>query len=141
MGVRPTAPLATYFFSLIAGPYHVRRAEHDGVPLGIYCRQSLAEHLDADAEELFTVTGQCLDRFHQLFSERYPFGKYDQAFVPEFNAGAMENPGIVTFRDDYVFRSAVTDTSASCGPPPSRTRWPTCGSATWSPCAGGTTCG
>lgn len=106
----PTAPLATYFFSLIAGPYHVRRAEHDGVPLGIYCRRSLAEHLDADAEEIFTVTRQCLDRFHQLFTERYPFGKYDQAFVPEFNAGAMENPGIVTFRDDYVFRSAVTDT-------------------------------
>ncbi|MFF5178018.1 aminopeptidase N [Micromonospora sp. NPDC000316] len=106
----PTAPLATYFFSLIAGPYHVRRAEHDGVPLGIYCRQSLAEHLDADAEEIFTVTRQCLDRFHELFTERYPFGKYDQAFVPEFNAGAMENPGIVTFRDDYVFRSAVTDT-------------------------------
>ncbi|MEU4475400.1 aminopeptidase N [Micromonospora sp. NPDC023888] len=105
-----SAPLATYFFSLIAGPYHVRRSEHDGVPLGIYCRRSLAEHLDADAEEIFTVTRQCLDRFHQLFTERYPFGKYDQAFVPEFNAGAMENPGIVTFRDDYVFRSAVTDT-------------------------------
>ncbi|MGV9215249.1 aminopeptidase N [Micromonospora sp. RB23] len=106
----PTAPLATYFFSLIAGPYHVRRAEHDGIPLAIYCRRSLAEHLDADAEEIFDITGRCLDRFHQLFTERYPFGKYDQAFVPEFNAGAMENPGIVTFRDDYVFRSAVTDT-------------------------------
>ncbi|MEU5784813.1 aminopeptidase N [Micromonospora lupini] len=106
----PSAPLSTYFFSLIAGPYHVRRAEHDGVPLGLYCRRSLAEHLDADAEEIFTITRQCLDRFHQLFAERYPFGKYDQAFVPEFNAGAMENPGIVTFRDDYVFRSAVTDT-------------------------------
>ncbi|MEV0428931.1 aminopeptidase N [Micromonospora sp. NPDC050495] len=106
----PTAPLATYFFSLIAGPWHVRHAEHDGIPLGIYCRRSLAEHLDADAEEIFTVTRQCLDRFHQLFAERYPFGKYDQAFVPEFNAGAMENPGLVTFRDDYVFRSAVTDT-------------------------------
>ncbi|MER7892300.1 aminopeptidase N [Micromonospora sp. NPDC094482] len=105
----PTAPLATYFFSLIAGPYHVRRDEHDGIPLGLYCRRSLAEHLDADAEEIFTVTRQCLDRFHQLFTERYPFGKYDQAFVPEFNAGAMENPGLVTFRDDYVFRSAVTD--------------------------------
>ncbi|MFG3708831.1 aminopeptidase N [Micromonospora sp. NPDC047670] len=106
----PTAPLATYFVSLIAGPWHVRRDEHDGIPLGLYCRRSLASHLDADAEEIFTVTKQCLDRFHQLFAERYPFGKYDQAFVPEFNAGAMENPGLVTFRDDFVFRSAVTDT-------------------------------
>jgi aminopeptidase N len=106
----PTEPLATYFFTLIAGPWHVRQAEHDGIPLGLYCRRSLAAYLDADADEIFTVTRECFDRFHQLFAERYPFGKYDQAFVPEFNAGAMENPGLVTIRDDYVFRSAVTDT-------------------------------
>ncbi|WP_432955148.1 aminopeptidase N [Micromonospora haikouensis] len=105
-----TAPLAPYFVTLIAGPWHVRRAEHDGIPLGVWCRRSLADHLDADVEEILTVTRQCLDRFHELFAERYPFGKYDQAFVPEFNAGAMENPGLVTFRDDLVFRSAVTDT-------------------------------
>ena len=65
--------------------------------------------LDAEAAELLTVTAQCLDRFHDLFGIRYPFGKYDQAFVPEFNAGAMENPGCVTFRDEFVFRGAVTD--------------------------------
>ncbi|WFE29812.1 aminopeptidase N [Solwaraspora sp. WMMD791] len=105
----PTAPLATYFVTLIAGPYHARHAEHDGIPLAVYCRRSLAEHLDADVEEIFTVTRQCLDRFHELFDVRYPFGGYGQAFLPEFNAGAMENPGLVTFRDDYVFRSAVTD--------------------------------
>ncbi|MET7750677.1 aminopeptidase N [Micromonospora sp. NPDC005367] len=106
----PTRPLSTYLFTLIAGPYHIRRDEHDGIPLAVYCRRSLAEHLDADADEIFTVTKQSFDRFHELFAERYPFGKYDQAFVPEFNAGAMENPGLVTFRDDLVFRSAVTDT-------------------------------
>ncbi|WBB79655.1 aminopeptidase N [Micromonospora sp. WMMD882] len=106
----PTPPLATYLVSLIAGPYHARHDEHDGIPLGIYCRRSLAADLDADADEIFTITKQCFDRFHELFTERYPFGKYDQAFVPEFNAGAMENPGLVTLRDDYVFRSAVTDT-------------------------------
>ncbi|TDC35408.1 aminopeptidase N [Micromonospora sp. 15K316] len=106
----PTRPLSTYLFTLIAGPYHVRRDEHDGIPLAVYCRRSLAEHLDADADEIFTVTKQSFDRFHELFAERYPFGKYDQAFVPEFNAGAMENPGLVTFRDDLVFRSVVTET-------------------------------
>jgi aminopeptidase N len=105
----PTAPLAPYFVTLVAGPWHVRRAEHDGIPLGLLCRRSLAAYLDADADELFTITRQCLDRFHELFAERYPFGKYDQAFVPEFNAGAMENPGLVTLRDDQIFRSAVTD--------------------------------
>jgi aminopeptidase N len=104
-----TPPLATYFVSVLAGPYHVVRSEHDGVPLAVYCRASLGEHLDTDAEEILTVTRQCLDRFHELFGFRYPFGAYEQAFVPEFNAGAMENPGIVTIRDDYVFRSTVTD--------------------------------
>ncbi len=104
-----TEPLATYFVSLIAGPYHVRRDEFDGIPLAIYCRRSLAEDLDRDIDEILTVTKQCLGRFHELFDETYPFGKYDQAFVPEFNAGAMENPGLVTIRDDYIFRSAVTD--------------------------------
>ena len=66
-------------------------------------------HLDKDADEIFDDHQGCLDRFHELFGIRYPFGKYDQAFVPEFNAGAMENPGCVTFRDEFIFRSAVTD--------------------------------
>ncbi|MEN3612816.1 aminopeptidase N [Plantactinospora sp. ZYX-F-223] len=105
----PTPPLATYVVTLVAGPYSVRRAEHDGIPLGLYCRRSLADHLDRDAEEILTVTRQCLDRLHRLFGVRYPFDKYDQAFVPEFNMGAMENPGLVTFRDEFLPRSAVTD--------------------------------
>jgi aminopeptidase N len=105
----PTRPLATYFVSLLAGPYHVRRDSHDGMPLALYCRRGLAPHLDKDAEEIFGVTKACLDRYHELFGMRYPFGKYDQAFVPEFNAGAMENPGLVTVRDEFVFRSAVSE--------------------------------
>ncbi|UQU68695.1 aminopeptidase N [Couchioplanes caeruleus] len=104
-----TKPLATYFVSLIAGPYHAVTDEHDGIPLALYCRQALAEHLDEQADELFTVTKQCLDRYHELFDVRYPFGHYGQAFVPEFNFGAMENPGIVVFRDEFIYRSAVTD--------------------------------
>ncbi len=92
----------------MAGPYHLIRDEHDGIPLGLSCRTSLAPHLDADADELFTMTRQCLDEFHRLFGIRYPFGDYHQAFVPEFNAGAMENPGCVTIRDLYVFDTRVT---------------------------------
>ncbi|MFY1672655.1 aminopeptidase N [Plantactinospora sp. WMMB334] len=105
----PTPPLATYVVTLVAGAYAVLRAEHDGIPLGLYCRRSLAGILDRDAEEILTVTRQCLDRLHGLFGVRYPFDRYDQAFVPEFNMGAMENPGLVTFRDDYLYRSAVTE--------------------------------
>jgi aminopeptidase N len=103
----PTAPISTYLAAVVAGPLHSVHAEHDGIPLGVHCRRSLAPHLDA--EEILDVTRRALDRYHELFEERYPFGKYDQAFVPELNFGAMENPGCVTFRDEFLFRSAVTD--------------------------------
>ncbi|WP_344213019.1 aminopeptidase N [Kribbella sancticallisti] len=104
-----TQPLSTYFVTLVAGPYHQIKDEHDGIPLSVVSRQSLAEALDREAEDIFTVSKQSFDEFHRLFGYRYPFGEYHQAFVPEFNAGAMENPGCVTFRDSMVFRSAVTD--------------------------------
>ncbi|GAA4227729.1 aminopeptidase N [Streptosporangium album] len=104
----PATPvMSTYITALCAGPYHKVTSEHDGIPLGLYCRASLAEHLDAD--NLFEITRQGFDFFHKVFGVRYPFGKYDQLFVPEFNAGAMENAGCVTFLEDYVFRSRVTD--------------------------------
>ncbi len=103
-----TEPMSTYVTALIAGPYHVVRDHHDGIDLGLFCRNSLAEHLDSD--RLLLETKQGFDFFHQAFGVRYPFGKYDQLFVPEFNAGAMENAGAVTFREEYVFRSRVTHT-------------------------------
>jgi aminopeptidase N len=103
----PTPVMSSYITALAAGPYHVVTAEHDGIPLGIYCRASLAQYLDP--EEIFEVTRQGFDFFHAAFGVRYPFGKYDQLFVPEFKEGAMENAGCVTFLEDYVFRSRVTD--------------------------------
>jgi aminopeptidase N len=103
----PSPVMSTYITAVAAGPYHEVRSEHDGIPLGIYCRQSLAQYLDPD--EIFEVTRQGFDFFHGAFAMRYPFGKYDQLFVPEYKAGAMENAGCVTFLEDYVFRSRVTD--------------------------------
>ncbi|MCW2795277.1 aminopeptidase N [Nocardioides sp.] len=103
-----TQPLSTYFVTLVAGPYHLIQDEHDGIPLGLSARASIGKDLDTDADELFTMTKQCFDEFHRLFGIRYPFGNYHQAFVPEFNAGAMENPGCVTFRDPLIFSSRVT---------------------------------
>ncbi|WP_328376961.1 aminopeptidase N [Streptomyces sp. NBC_01020] len=106
-----TPRISTYITALIVGPYHSVHSsyEKDGVsvPLGIYCRPSLAEFLDSDA--IFDVTRQGFDWFQEKFDYAYPFAKYDQLFVPEFNAGAMENAGAVTIRDQYVFRSKVTD--------------------------------
>ncbi|MEW2083762.1 aminopeptidase N [Streptomyces sp. NPDC005283] len=107
----PTPRISTYITALIVGPYHSVHSsyEKDGqsVPLGIYCRPSLAEFLDSDA--IFEVTRQGFEWFQEKFDYAYPFAKYDQLFVPEFNAGAMENAGAVTIRDQYVFRSKVTD--------------------------------
>ncbi|SOD58510.1 Membrane alanyl aminopeptidase Metallo peptidase. MEROPS family M01 [Streptomyces zhaozhouensis] len=108
--VAPTPPISTYLLAVVAGPYHSVTTEHAGLPFGLHTRRSLAAHLDRDAEELFDLTRRCFDRFHEIFDEPYAFDSYDQAFVPEFNAGAMENPGLVTFRDSYVFQSAVTET-------------------------------
>ncbi|GAB2613684.1 aminopeptidase N [Streptomyces capparidis] len=114
----PTLPISTYITAVVAGPYHHERDEYtrrlaDGrtlrIPLGALCRASLAEHFDAD--DIFTVTKQGLDFFHEHFDYPYPFRKYDQAFVPEYNLGAMENPGCVTFREEFVFRGKVTQAS------------------------------
>jgi aminopeptidase N len=101
-----TKPMSTYLVALVAGPYAQWRDEHDGIPLGIYCRASLAPYMDA--ERLFAETKQGFDFYHDAFQVRYQFSKYDQCFVPEFNAGAMENAGCVTFLEDFVFRSRVT---------------------------------
>ncbi|MFH8406208.1 aminopeptidase N [Streptomyces sp. NPDC018019] len=106
----PTPPISTYLVAVAAGPWHSVRTEHAGLPFGIHCRRSLAPYLNADAEEILDITRRCFDRYHTLFDEPYPFDSYDQAFVPEFNLGAMENPGLVTLRDEFVHRSAVTDT-------------------------------
>ena len=102
--------MSTYITALVAGPYHVVRDSYTGphgtYPLGVFCRASLAEHLDAD--DIFELTKQGFAFFEEQFQIPYAFGKYDQLFVPEFNAGAMENAGCVTFLEDFVFRSRVT---------------------------------
>jgi aminopeptidase N len=108
-----TPRMSTYLVALIAGPYarwdDSYSDEHGEIPLGIFCRATLAEFMDA--ERLFTQTKQGFGFYHKHFGVPYAFGKYDQLFVPEFNAGAMENAGAVTFLEDYVFRSKVTRAS------------------------------
>jgi aminopeptidase N len=103
----PTPRQSTYITAMVAGAYVGSEDTHDGIPLGVYCRKSLLEFLDA--EDIITVTKQGFDAFHALFAYRYPWPKYDQIFVPEFNMGAMENSGCITLTDDYVFRSRTTD--------------------------------
>jgi aminopeptidase N len=113
-----TKPISTYITAFAAGPYHYvtdsyTRTFDDGttleIPLGAMCRKGLAPHFDSD--DVFLVTKQGLDFFHDHFDFPYPFGKYDQAFVPEYNLGAMENPGLVTFREEFIFRGKVTQAS------------------------------
>ncbi|GAA3693468.1 aminopeptidase N [Microlunatus aurantiacus] len=108
-----TKPISTYLTALVAGDYHrTDRTLHTPsgeVPAALYCRRSLAEHLDAD--RIWDVTEAGFGVFERHFAQPYPFGKYDQVFVPEYNGGAMENVGCVTLRDEYVFRSRATPAS------------------------------
>ncbi|MGI5454850.1 aminopeptidase N [Streptomyces sp. CA-249302] len=113
-----TKAISTYITCVTAGPYHYvtdsyTRTFEDGtkleIPLGALCRKGLAPYFDS--ADVFLVTKQGLDFFHDHFDYPYPFGKYDQAFVPEYNLGAMENPGLVTFREEFIFRGKVTQAS------------------------------
>jgi aminopeptidase N len=108
----PTPRISTYVTAVAAGEYHLVRESHatpggQVIPLGLACRASLAAHLDPG--DIFQITRQGLDFYTELFQTPYPFAKYDQVFVPEF-PGAMENPGCVTFGEEFLFRSKVTDT-------------------------------
>ena len=108
----PTERISTYLFTVAAGPYVGVHRWHDGVELGLWCRRSMSEHLmtDRETDELFEVTGAALDLQQRLFGRTYPFGDtYDQLFVPEFNPGAMENPGAVTFSEQFVARGRMTE--------------------------------
>jgi aminopeptidase N len=105
-----TQPFSTYLLPLVAGPYAVIRTEHRGIPLGLFARRSLARQLEQGADELFEVTRQGFDYYSDLFDQPYPFSKYDQLFMPEFNIGAMENVGAVTFHDSFLFRDPPTET-------------------------------
>ncbi|MBX7443701.1 aminopeptidase N [Arthrobacter sp. MAHUQ-56] len=111
-----TLPMSTYITAILAGPYFKAQdrwqatlddGTHLDVPLALYCRASMADSFDTD--HLFALTKKGLDFFNRLFDFPYPWGKYDQAFVPEYNLGAMENPGLVTFTESYVFTSRATD--------------------------------
>ncbi|QBX54329.1 aminopeptidase N [Nocardioides seonyuensis] len=102
-----TKRMSTYITAIVAGEYHAEfdtySGKHGDIPLGFYCRQSLKEHMDTD--DLARTTKQSFEFFEREFDYPYPFGKYDQLFVPEYNMGAMENAGCVTFRDEYLPRS------------------------------------
>jgi aminopeptidase N len=105
---RPTPPISTYLAMVAAGPFHKVTDRHGAIDLGLYCRRTLAEHLEP--EEWMEITKQGFDFFEAAFGYPYAFDKYDQLVVPEFAAGAMENPGAVTFHEHYIFRSRVTAT-------------------------------
>ncbi len=108
----PTPRMSTYITAVVAGEYHIVHDTHTTaagtvIPMAVACRQSLAAHLDAD--NVFEVTKKGFDYYIEKFGRPYPFAKYDQVFVPEYNIGAMENVGCVTINDRHVFDSRPTD--------------------------------
>ena len=107
-----TEKMSTYITAVVAGPYEgvtdtLTSSDGRTIDLGVYCRASVLEHLDADA--IIDITRKGFEFFEDAYGIAYPFTKYDQVFVPEYNAGAMENAGCVTFRDAYVFRTRPTE--------------------------------
>lgn len=102
-----TLPLSSYITAVAAGPYHEVKSNSTEINLGVFCRKSLAEHLEA--EEIFEVTNQGLKFFQEAFDYPYVWGKYDQIFVPEYNIGAMENPGLITFNESLLFKGHATE--------------------------------
>ena len=106
--IEQPCPLATYFVTIAAGPWATQQTNHDGIPLTLLARQSLASELEREADNIFDVTKTSFDAYHSMFALRYPYGSYTQAFVPDFNAGAMENPGCITLRDQYLLRGRPT---------------------------------
>lgn len=103
-----TPLLPTYLVALAAGEFRVLDSDHRGTRLGLYCRRSMAPYMEEQAAEIFEITRQCLDFYADQFGFTHPFDEYNQLFVPEFNVGAMENPGCVTFNEMFIFRSRVT---------------------------------
>ena len=103
-----TPLLSTYLVTVVAGDYVSHHRDHDGIRLGLYARRSLADVLERAVDDVFEVTSRCLDTYHDMFGIRMPFGDYDQVFVPDHTAAAMENAGCVTFDEDFLYRGAVT---------------------------------
>jgi aminopeptidase N len=103
-----TPPQSTYLTTLLAGPYASVYTDHKGIKLGFHCRASLAQYVEVDAEELFEIVGQCLDHYEQMFGVRYPFGKLDHVYVPEFSLLSLDHPGCVLLRELYLYRTPGT---------------------------------
>uniref|UniRef100_UPI0028DCEAE4 aminopeptidase N n=1 Tax=uncultured Bifidobacterium sp. TaxID=165187 RepID=UPI0028DCEAE4 len=113
----PTPVMSSYLTAVCAGPYagwHSEYANEDGrtIPMGMYCRQALKDSFAPDVDYLFDVTKKGFAFYARTWGVPYPYAKFDQIYVPEYNAGAMENIGLVTIRDQYVFESKVTDALA-----------------------------
>ena len=104
-----TPPLPPYLIAVVAGKYHTVERKHRDIPMALWCRESLASWIDAQADEIFDITASGLDFFEKYFGLTYPFDEYNQLFVPEFNMGAMENPGCVTFNEAYIHRGQASE--------------------------------
>lgn len=98
--------ISTYVFSLHAGPYQVWEDKYESIPLRLFVRKSLAKYVDP--KDWFTFTKEGFAFFNSYFGIPYPFEKYDQLIVPEFNFGAMENVAAVTFSERFVSRAPMT---------------------------------
>ena len=109
---KETKLLSTYLYAIIAGNYlcFENPEKKEGIPpMKIYCRKSLAKYMENIFDNMMHISVCGMAFYQKYFNSPYPFGKYDQIFVPEFQSGAMENAGAVTFHENYIFRDKPTD--------------------------------
>lgn len=101
-----TKRFSTYIFSLHAGDYTSWSSDYNGMPLRLFARKSLAKYVKP--EHWFDISKKGFEFFNAYFDYDYPFGKYDQLIVPDFNAGAMENTAAITFSEAYIKKGKYT---------------------------------
>ena len=106
----PTPRISSYLYALMAGPFSEVKCEnpYNNIQMSCFSRESLLPYLKEQAEEIFEITIESMKFYEEFFGYPFPFKKYDSIFCPEYNQGAMENPGAITFNDKSIWREETT---------------------------------
>lgn len=100
-----TKPLPTYLLALAVGPFDVLEGPREPVPVRLIAPSGMA----SKGATVVAMASELLDLLARRFGTPYPYSKLDLVAVPSFGAGAMENAGLITFREELL----VVDDSSS----------------------------
>lgn len=106
---KPTPVMSTYLLALVVG--HLEKefiASKNGTQISVYSTPDKVK----DTQFALSFAKQCLDLLEEKFKTPYPLEKVDLVAVPDFDAGGMENWGLITFREDLLLFDEETSTLA-----------------------------